>query len=114
MAGHPITPDGRYFIVRGRLWRCSNPELPQARRQQLVDELMEARRAVKQAKTANSPDLLQLARQRVHQAKVSLGERGPVWWHDGVQDFNRHLVTNTPYRSWFEHIKLEQDGERPE
>ena len=24
---HPRTPDGRYFIVRGRLWRLSNPNL---------------------------------------------------------------------------------------
>jgi len=22
---HPVTPDGRYFVVRGRLWRMSNP-----------------------------------------------------------------------------------------
>lgn len=24
-APHPVTRDGRYFIVRGRLWRMSNP-----------------------------------------------------------------------------------------
>ncbi len=23
----PITPDGRYIVVRGRLWRKSNPHL---------------------------------------------------------------------------------------
>lgn len=23
---HPVTPDGRYFVVRGRLWRMANPE----------------------------------------------------------------------------------------
>jgi hypothetical protein len=34
-------------------------------------------------------------------AKVALGERGPVWWSDGAPDFNRHLVKNTPYRSWY-------------
>lgn len=22
---NPTTPDGRYFVVNGRLWRCSNP-----------------------------------------------------------------------------------------
>jgi hypothetical protein len=29
MAGlkHPVTPDGRYFVVRGRLWRPANPGL---------------------------------------------------------------------------------------
>ena len=21
---YPVTPDGRYFVVRGTLWRCSN------------------------------------------------------------------------------------------
>jgi hypothetical protein len=24
---HPVTPDGRYFVVRGRLWRMTNPSL---------------------------------------------------------------------------------------
>src|SRR3546814_12988328 len=24
---YPVTPDGRYFVVRGRLWRMSNPSL---------------------------------------------------------------------------------------
>ena len=38
------------------------------------------------------------ARGRVHDAKVALGERGPVWWNDGAPDYNRHLVANTPYR----------------
>ena len=28
----PITPDGRYFVVRGGLWRCSNPHLSEVRR----------------------------------------------------------------------------------
>jgi hypothetical protein len=35
MAGlkHPVTPDGRYFVVRGRLWRLANPGLSSAERQ---------------------------------------------------------------------------------
>jgi hypothetical protein len=24
---HPVTPDGRYIVVRGRLWRMANPDL---------------------------------------------------------------------------------------
>ncbi|TLF53090.1 hypothetical protein FEI13_03040 [Halomonas urmiana] len=33
-ASTPLTtPDGRYPVVRGRLWRCTNPELPEAQRQ---------------------------------------------------------------------------------
>ena len=27
---HPVTPDGRYFVVEGRLWRTSNPALAPA------------------------------------------------------------------------------------
>ena len=32
---YPTTPDGRYFVVRGRLWRRSNPHLPDAERSAL-------------------------------------------------------------------------------
>ena len=35
---YPVTPDGRYFVVRGRLWRCSDPSLPPDRREALVRE----------------------------------------------------------------------------
>ena len=34
-----VTPDGRYFVVRGRLWRRANPSLPTERRETLVHEL---------------------------------------------------------------------------
>ena len=27
-----MTPDGRYFVVRGRLWRMANPQLDEAER----------------------------------------------------------------------------------
>lgn len=94
---YPTTPDGRYFVVRGRLWRCSNPALDPAVRQRLVDELMAARAAVGRAlKAANEP-AEKAARARVHAAKLALGERGPPWWDDGAPDYNRHLVKNTPY-----------------
>ena len=36
--------------------------------------------------------------------KISLGERGPVWWDDGPRDYNRCMVKNTPYRSWHEQL----------
>lgn len=41
------------------------------------------------------------ARQAVNTAKIALGERGPVWWTDGAQDYNRYLVKNTPYDAWY-------------
>ena len=44
---YPQTPDGRYFVVRGRLWRTSNPALDPAERERLVHDLMAARRAVR-------------------------------------------------------------------
>jgi recombinational DNA repair protein RecR len=47
---HPVTPDGRYFVVRGRLWRVGNPQLDEAEREELVKRLMAARRAVRDAK----------------------------------------------------------------
>jgi len=94
---YPRTPDGRYFVVRGRLWRLSNPQLPEQRRQLLVKELMEARRSLKSL----SPGGRSLAKRRIDQAKQSLGERGAVWWQDGAPDFDRKLAKNTPYAAWF-------------
>lgn len=96
-----VTPDGRYLVVRGRLWRHANPALAAAARDRLVDELMSARRAVGDALRAGDADALRGARARVDAAKRDLGERGPVWWADGSPDFNRRLVQNTPYAEWY-------------
>jgi hypothetical protein len=100
--GAPLhTPDGRYVVVRGRLWRAANPHLPEAERAALVKELMAARAAVRAGLRANDARALRAARERVHAAKVALGERGPVWW-DGAPDYTRRLAKNTPYREWYE------------
>lgn len=93
------TPDGRYIVVRGRLWRASNPALDAEERQQFVNSLMQARRAVRDA--ADNADMLRSARALVDSAKQHLGERGPVWWTDGAPDYNRRLVNNTPYTEWY-------------
>ncbi|KRP56461.1 hypothetical protein [Pseudomonas trivialis] len=97
---YPSTPDGRYFVVKGTLWRCSNPSLPDDVRQELVNQLMAARREVKAAKASGDSVALKVARANVQTAKVALGERGPVWWDDGAPDLNRHKVGNTPYSQW--------------
>lgn len=97
----PVTPDGRYFVHRGRLWRCSNPALPEAEREHLVGELMAARRAVGVARRADDPEAERAARAQVHAAKVALGERGPAWWTDGAPDVNRRMVARSPYADWF-------------
>jgi hypothetical protein len=86
------TPDGRYIVVNGRLWRASRPDLSDAERDRLVVELMNARRAVRDAQDALNASALRRARRKVQSAKVALGERGPLWWTDGAPDYNRHLV----------------------
>jgi hypothetical protein len=98
---NPTTPDGRYFVVNGLLWRCSNPSLAEDARQRLVNELMAARREVKLAKASGDPEQLRLARAHVQTAKVALGERGPLWWSDGSPDLNRRKVLDSPYSDWY-------------
>lgn len=82
---YPVTPDGRYFVVRCRLWRCTNPKLSTKRREKFIKELMAAHRTKNRA--------------GVDKAKRALGERGPTWWNGS--DYNRHLVKNTPYADWW-------------
>ncbi len=95
---YPVTPDGRYFVAKERLWRCADPRLPEAVRQEATRELMRARSAVGHAKT---DDERRAARARVHAAKVRLGERGPAWWDDGAEDVNRRHPKNTRYARWW-------------
>lgn len=102
----PTTPDGRYFVVRGRLWRCANPALSDAERGRLVGELMAVRRAVAITRQSGDAAGLAAARVAVDDAKRGLGERGTVWWTDGASDYNRRMVRNTPYAAWH------TDGER--
>lgn len=102
---YPVTPDGRYFVVRGRLWRMSDPALPADVRDRLVTELMTARREVRSARA--DPVALATVRVRVDAAKVALGERGTPWW-DGAPDFNRHLARTTPYAAWFAALAASQ------
>ena len=88
-------------MVRGRLWRRANPALSPEKRETLVRELMNARRAVKAALKTGKPEELAMARKAVDTAKVALGERGPVWWTDGAPDLNRHKVSGSPYAEWW-------------
>lgn len=97
----PKTPDDRYIVVRGRLWRASDPRLSPETRAARVALLMHARRAVGVAQRAADPEGVKAARRQVDDAKHLLGERGPVWWDDGAPDFHRHMVRNTPYAAWY-------------
>ncbi|WP_425229106.1 hypothetical protein [Sphingomonas sp.] len=96
-----VTPDGRYIVVRGRLWRRADPSPTEARRAVLVGELMTARRAAGAAMRTADLEALATARAAVHAAKVALGERGQVWWRDGAPDQNRRLARNSSYAAWF-------------
>jgi hypothetical protein len=96
-----VTPDGRYIVVRGRLWRHADPRLESGVRKRLVRDLMASRRAVRTALADADVEALAAARRQVDAAKVALGERGPVWWDDGAPDLNRHMARNTIYADWF-------------
>ena len=96
----PVTHDGRYFMVRGRLWRCSNPDLHPDQRAALVGHLMHARRAMGTARRAGDRPSGIKAKAEVDRTKRALGERGPPWWTDGAPDYNRRLAKNTPYADW--------------
>jgi hypothetical protein len=81
-SGPERTPDGRYIVVNGRRWRASDPGLSESRRTELVTELMAARREVGAGKRERDYTRELSARERVHAAKVALGERGAPWWEE--------------------------------
>ncbi len=72
---HP--PTTAFILVDGRRWRTSDPYIPENFRQELVNELMAARRAVRDAKNQVE---MRRSRRRVNDAKLALGERGHAWW----------------------------------
>ena len=77
---YPVTPDGRYFVHRERLWRCTDPRLTESERARLTGELMAARRAVGVALRQHDGAADGRRAATCTPAKVALGERGPVWW----------------------------------
>lgn len=107
-AAYPVTPDGRYFVVRGRLWRCTNPGLGEEEKERLVGELMRARSAKGRAMRAGDSAAREVARRAVDAAKHLLGERGPVWWSDGAKDWNRTMAANSPYAAWYEGLQTNE------
>jgi hypothetical protein len=101
MTSELTTPDGRYIVIQGRLWRAANPSLPAESKVRHMRELLNGRRALKSAKAAGDDVAIAAARQTIAAAQVGLGERGAVWWKDGTPDLNRQLAKNTPYAQWF-------------
>lgn len=95
---YPRTPDGRYFVAKGKLWRCTDPSLEDSARRAFIKKLMQGRRAVMLAKTE---DETRAARAEVDAAKRSLGERGPVWWDDSAPDEGGKHPKNSSYADWW-------------
>ncbi len=95
------TPDGRYFVARGKLLRCSNPDLLPADREKYSALLVIARKEVRSAKMWGTVEDVQKAHKKVDAAKQGLGERGSPWWTDGAPDYNRLEIENTPYAAWW-------------
>ncbi len=108
MTAELSTPDGRYLVIQGRLWRAPNPGLPAQLKVRYTRELLNGRRALKAAKLAGDEAAISVARQQVAHAQVGLGERGKVWWSDGAPDFNRALAKNSPYADWFASLEASE------
>ena len=98
---HPVTPDGRYFVVRGRLWRMANPTLDESQASRSRQPVNGRPTGGTGRKKAFDREAEADARRAVDEVKRALGERGPVWWDDGASDLNRHMVKNTPYADWY-------------
>jgi len=101
MTSELTTPDGRYIVVQGRLWRAANPTLSAERKVRYMRELLNGRRALRAAKLSGDEAAITGARRMVALAQIGLGERGRVWWTDGAPDLHRTLVKNSPYAQWY-------------
>jgi len=86
----PHTPDGRYLVSKGILKRCTNPDLEDEFRRKSLKALMQAR----------------MSKDRVAalEAKIALGEAGPVWWDDGSPDYSGSVPDATPYGQWWANL----------
>lgn len=80
MPSPPRTPTGHHITVHNRRWRASDPAIPPKLRQELVNTLMAGRRSVRSHGARGS-----VARRKVQDAKVALGERGVEWWIDEAE-----------------------------
>lgn len=99
---YPHTPDGRYFVAKNRLWRCTDPSLSEEKKRLHIKALMKARRAVRTAQQKEDEVGLRQARDAVQIAKEALGERGPVWWDDDAPDEGGFAPHNSSYAEWWE------------
>lgn len=85
--------DDHFVVIDGRRWRATDPSIPAAFLSELVNELMDARRAVGRVIRAEGDPSDQ--RGRVDDAKVALGERGEPWWLDPTEEGQRRRIGAT-------------------
>jgi len=83
----PHTPDGRYLVSCGVLKRCTNPALDDIVRRRALKKMMQGR--------------INGDKESVIEAKIQLGEAGPVWWEDGAPDYSNQPPDSTVYRNWW-------------
>ena len=92
----PHTPDGRYLVARGVLKRCTNPNLDDQTRRKAVKKLMQGRMSGDHA--------------AVNDAKIELGESGPVWWSDNEPDLSGSKPEDTAYAGWWSSLSSEEQA----
>lgn len=89
-----LDPDGRHVVINGRRWRATDPDIPQARREELQRVLMAWRREVRRTKGTDDEGA---ARAGVQAAKVALGERGTPWWEQSAQERRSRWSSEVPF-----------------
>ena len=89
------TEGGHWIVVDGRRWRATDPTIPGPLRQELVDVLMAARRAIAAAHRNDDAAAEQMARAQVQDAKTALGERGEPWWSSPTDEGRRNRTRCT-------------------
>jgi len=90
----PHTPDGRYLVSKGKFKRCTNPALDDAFRRKTLKTLMKAR--------------MSKDRDAALEAKIALGEAGPLWWDDDSTDYTGSAPDATPYAQWWHSLSDEE------
>jgi hypothetical protein len=102
----PRTPDGRYSVYMGHLWRCPNPALSEEERARLAQQLVTLRRALALPRGAGEQTASSVALgKEVERVKIALGQHGPVWWTDGAPDYHRTQIENSPYADWWSNLR---------
>ena len=74
------------MVIDGQRWRATDPAIPEDAAAELRRRLMAARRDVGAALRSGDPVAERAARDRVHAAKVALGERGTPWWEQSDEE----------------------------